>query len=86
MKLTKSTIERAEYQGLPLRALEKRRRREEISDGEYVQTRAEMLAPFHHRGKDGRPKWRRYVLWDSEVPGLGLRVTPAGPKFFCALA
>ncbi len=82
MKLTKSTIDRAEYQGLPLRALEKRRRREEISDGEYVQTRAEMLAPFHHRGKDGRPKWRRYVLWDSEVPGLGLRVTPSGRKTF----
>ena len=33
-------------------------------------------------GKDGRERFSRYVVWDSEIPGFGLRVTPAGHKSF----
>ncbi len=33
-------------------------------------------------GKDGKEKWPRFILWDNEVKGLGVRVTPQGVKTF----
>lgn len=31
---------------------------------------------------DAKPSAREYVLWDTEVRGLGLKVTPSGRKLF----
>ena len=52
MKLTKSIVDRAKYEG------------------------------ESHEGSDGQKKWSRYVLWDDDVRGLGLRITPKGKKSF----
>ncbi len=35
-----------------------------------------------HEGKDGKKKWSRHVLWDTEIRGFGLRLTPEGRKVF----
>lgn len=35
--------------------------------------------------KNGSTSWSRCVLWDDEVRGLGLRITPAGKKSFILL-
>lgn len=35
-----------------------------------------------HQGRDGRKKWSRHVLWDDDVRGFGLRLTPKGRKVF----
>ena len=45
-----------------------------IAEAEYEGT--------SYPGKDGYPKWRRYVLWDDEVKGLGVRIQPTGRKHF----
>ena len=34
------------------------------------------------RIRDARPEARTRILWDSQVKGLGLRVTPAGTKSY----
>ena len=34
------------------------------------------------RIRDARPETRTRILWDSQVKGLGLRVTPAGTKSY----
>jgi len=33
-------------------------------------------------GKDGRERWTRCVLWDDDIRGLGVRITPHGQKTF----
>ena len=35
-----------------------------------------------YQGKDGKTKFSRFVLWDEELPGFGLRITPTGVKTF----
>lgn len=35
-----------------------------------------------HDGADGRVRHSQYVIWDTELQGLGLRITPAGTKTF----
>ena len=55
MKLTKSIIEKATYEG----------------------KRSE--------GRDGKVKWSRCVIWDDEIRGLGVRITPMGKKSFVLL-
>jgi integrase len=46
-----------------------------------------MIAAARHSGTsyagaDGRLVYRREILWDSEQPGLGLRLLPSGRKVF----
>ncbi|MEE8138016.1 MAG: Arm DNA-binding domain-containing protein, partial [Thermoanaerobaculia bacterium] len=68
------------YQSEQLKLLKKLQHSGELGLEQFKETKERLLTPY--KGKDGRPKWRRCVVWDTELPGFGLRVTPDNVKTF----
>jgi len=83
MKLTKRIIDRTTYeswQDEQVTLLESRWRAGDIDEAE-LKSKVDVVRNGY-AGKDGSRQFKSCILWDDQLKGFGLRVTPANVKTF----